>query len=326
MTRGVRNGRVTWRAVLLAAAFGASGLSRSAQDPGTPPGDLAKVTVTVSGRHQSLPPVALAKDDVLVYEANQRRPVVDWQSSQGQAAGLDLAVMIDDSSNDTLSVQFSDLRHFLSSLPGTTRVAIVYGVHGDATFAQQFTDDHRVAEHALRLPLGRINEGSSIYLSVADLAKHWPESGNRRALLLISDGIDLFRGVADSVAPENPDLQAAIDEAQRAGITVYSIFADGTARLDRNLFLINNGQSCLSLLTFATGGQSYYQGDRTPVAFNPYLQQLATNLGHQYVLSFRLLPSGAAGFQPLRVTTEQPGVEITAPDRVFVPAGEAGSR
>ena len=303
---------------LCVAAMVAGAMPLWAQDaPGAPP-DVAQVTVTVSGRHQSAPPTTLDRDDVLVYEANERRPVVKWQAEEGNAAGLDLAVMIDDSSDYRLGVQFSDLRHFLASLPATTRVAVVYGVHGDTNFTQKFTEDHQKAAQALRLPLGRINEGSSIYLSVADLAKHWPQDGNRRSILLISDGIDLFRGVVDSMPPENPDLQEAVNEAQRAGITVYTIFADGAAGFDRNLFLVNNGQSSLSLLSYETGGESYFQGNETPVAFSPFLQQIQRELGHQFTLAFSLLPS-KRGFQRLRVTTEQPAVEISAPDRVFVP-------
>jgi len=303
------------------APVGGSAMTASAQDSNASPGDVARVTVTVAGRHRSAAPVALTGKDVLVYEANERRTVVDWRPAEANTTGLDLAVMIDDSSDDTLSVQFSDLSHFLGSLPATTRVAIVYGTHGDASFAQEFTTDHQKAAQALRLPLGRIDEGSSIYLAVADLAKHWPQGGDRRAILLISDGIDLFRGVANSAAPLNPDLQEAIDEAQRAGVTVYTIFADGAARFDTNLFLINNGQSCLSRLSFETGGESYFQGEQTPLAFSPYLQLLGTDLERQYVLSFQAGRSKEAGFQPLRVTREQPGVEITGPDRVFVPAG-----
>jgi len=319
MTRSIQRGRLIGL-LLVCVAVGATTLPLLAQDSKAPPGSLARVTVTVSGRHHSAPPVALTRDDVLVYQANQRRPVIDWQPAEGNAAGLDLAVMIDDSSDDTLGVQFSDLSHFLGSLPATTRVAVVYGTHGDASIAQEFTADHQKAAQALRLPLGRIDEGSSIYLAVADLAKHWPQGGGRRAILLVSDGIDLFRGVVNSAAPLNPDLQEAIDEAQRAGVTVYTIFADGAARLEGNLFLINNGQSCLSLLSFETGGESYFQGYQTPLAFSPYLQKLGTDLGRQYILSFRPLPSKEPGFQHLRVTTEQSGVEITAPDRVFVPA------
>jgi len=319
MRRSIRRVRLMWL-LLVSAAIGASAMPLPAQESKAPPGDLAQVTVTVAGRHHSAAPVALTREDVLVYQANERRPVVDWRPAEANAAGLDLAMMVDDSSDDALSVQFSDLSHFLGSLPTTTRVAIVYGTHGDASVAREFTADHQKAAQALRLPLGRIDEGSSIYLAVADLAKHWPQGGGRRAVLLISDGIDLFRGVADSAAPLNPDLQEAIDEAQRAGVTVYTIFADGAGRLDGNSFLINNGQGCLSRLSFETGGESYFQGTQTPLAFSPYLQQLRTDLGRQYILTFRPLPSKEAGFQRLRVTTEQAGVEITAPDRVFVPA------
>ncbi len=49
---------------------------------------MIRVTVTVTSRDKSAPP-ALAKEDVMVRQDNERRPVIDWVPAQGDRAGLD---------------------------------------------------------------------------------------------------------------------------------------------------------------------------------------------------------------------------------------------
>ncbi|HMD98309.1 MAG TPA: hypothetical protein VKM93_13390, partial [Terriglobia bacterium] len=93
MRRSIRRVRLMWL-LLVSAAIGASAMPLPAQESKAPPGDLAQVTVTVVGRHHSAAPVALTREDVLVYQANERRPVVDWRPAEANAAGLDLAMMV----------------------------------------------------------------------------------------------------------------------------------------------------------------------------------------------------------------------------------------
>ncbi|MGH9447400.1 MAG: hypothetical protein ACRD3O_16940, partial [Terriglobia bacterium] len=176
------------------------------------------------------------------------------------------------------------------------------------------------AAKAVRLPLGRANEVSSIYMAVSDLVKHWPKNSGIHDVLLVSDGIDLYRGVMNSEPGVNPDLNSAIHDAARAHVTIFTIFANAAGLYRRNLFLINNGQSCLSLLTLSTGGQSFFQGFNTPVSFQPYLKRLARLLSSQYLLTFNAAPLKKPGMASVRVTTEQPGVELIAPPSVYVPA------
>jgi VWFA-related protein len=283
--------------------------------------DLVRVTVTVTSRDKNEPP-ALAKEDVMVRQDNERRPVVDWVPAQGDRAGLDLALLVDNSLDVTLGSQFKDLTQFLRGLPPTTRVAVFYSSFGSTSLRQDFTADHDLAAKALRLPAGSINDGSSIYLSIADLLKRWPKIENRAAVLLISDGIDIFRGVSLSEAYQDMDLQTAIDQAQRNGITVFTLFASGAARYRSNFYLIGNGQGCLLRLASETGGEAYFQGSQTPIAFRPFLAKATDRFDRQYVLTFRAQPLPKPGFSRLHVTTEVPRVEMIAPARIFVPAAQ----
>ena len=137
---------------------------------------------------------------------------------------------------------------------------------------------------------------------------------------MVSDGVDLFRGLEESSPASNPDLRRAIERAQRRGVVVDTIYARGESPLHRNFILVTNGQSSLARLAFETGGQAFFQGFDTPVGFQPFLGELAANLGQQYVLTFRALPGKKGGYQRFQITTEVPGVELVAPAQIYIPA------
>lgn len=277
-----------------------------------------KVAVTVL-RHGKPAPVELKADDVFVYQNNKRRPVVRWVKAQGENAGLDVAILVDDSLSSSIGNHFPDLKSFIKSLPADTKVAIVYGSHGNAEFAQNFTADHAKAAASIRIPTGPFSEGSSIYMALNDLIKHWPDDGNRRAVLMLSDGIDLYWGVTESLPSTNPDLQKSVRDSQRYGVSVYSIYANTTGGAGGSPFLVNAGQSCLSFLSLASGGRFFYQGTQTPINFQPILQEMKDRLDNQYLLTFRAEPGKKAGYDRLRITTEQSGIRFVAPMRVYVP-------
>lgn len=306
---------------LVAAVCGGVAFPAQGQGVAPQPGDLVRVTVTAVGRGGAAPP-AVPAENLLVYQEKQRRPVVGWTPVEVQAAGLDLAILVDDSLDTSVGLQLDDLAHFVRSLPASTRVAVAYANNGSANLRQDFTADHEQAANALRLPLGSPTAFSSVYLSLVDLLQRWPDSGHRRAVLLVSHGIDLFRGVAESSPGTNFDLDRAIREAQRRGVVVYTLYATGAGRIHRFFFLVSNGQGCLSRLALETGGEAFFQGFGTPIAFAPFLEDLGKMLGQQYVLLFRAQLGKKAGYQRLRVTTEQPGVELMAPRRVWVPAAQ----
>jgi hypothetical protein len=304
----------------LALAIGAAGmLAKSLEAQGSANGPNVRVTVTVAP-HGANALHALTSADVLVYQSHRRRPVVSWTPVRPDGSSTQLAVFIDDSTGASFGNQIGYLRSFIRSLPPAVQVAVVYAEHSDAVFLQKFTTNHELAAKALRLPLGRANEEQSIYMAVSDLVKQFPNNRKLHEIFLVSDGIDLYRGVTDSEPGVNPDFNAAIHDAVRAGVTIDTIFASAAGFYWRNLFLINNGQSCLSLLTFSTGGQSFFQGLNTPVSFQPYLEQLTKLLRSQYILTFNAAPLAKPGLAPIRVTTEQPSVQLIAPRSVYVPA------
>jgi hypothetical protein len=290
----------------------------SSQTPAPAP-DLVSTVVTVIN-HRSGPLPGITRGDVIVRQNGEVRPVVDWQPLTGAHAGIDLAVVIDDSLETSIALQWPGVKDFIHKLPPGSRVATVYGTGSRAEILQPFTTDRELAIKALRLPRGEMNEGSSIFLSLEELFKRWPEDHNRRVVLLISDGIDLFYGVRQSEPGQNINLQKAINLAQKKGVIVDAIFASGAAAFSRNFYLVGNGQSCLARLAFETGGRSYSVGLQTPVNMEPFLQQIADGFTRQYRLTFRAKLSRKADYARLRLATEQHGIELRAASRVYLPA------
>ena len=299
-------------AVLMVSVFPAH-----AQNQPTSPNNVSVTTyVTVLGPKYTAPP-ALSKADVNVDEGKQKREVTNWIPAQGDKAGLLLAIVIDDADTTDVASQLGDLRNFVTAQPKTTNIGVFYASNGTIQTASQFNQDHEAVAKTLRMPLGYTGAYSSIYLSVMNLIKGWPATGARREILLIADGIDRFRGDY----PTSPDVDATVDNAQKAGIMIHTLFASGVGRAGRNSFRVSLGQSNLSKISDATGGESFFQGFQTPVSFSPFLQQLDMVLKNQYWLSYATERSKKAKgeLRKFRVRTEQKEVEISSADRIFVP-------
>lgn len=315
----MRNRCIALRAVLaLAAGIGLSAPTLLAQEPTSSAGVPVHTVITVEARHGKDIPV-IYREDVRVFQGHDRDQVTGWLPLKGDHAALELFLLLDDASDTSLGSQLEDLRRFINAQPATTAISVGYMRNGTVDIVQNLTTDHASAAKALRLPLGSVGAYASPYLSVVDLIKRWPESPVRREILMISNGIDPLGG-----GPSNPYLDSAIEQAQRAGIIVYTIYATGVGHYGHSFWRFNWGQNNLSRLADETGGEAYFQGFGTPIAFAPYLEDLTNKLDHQYVLTFLAKAGKKAGFQRVKLQTEVPNAELVVPDRVYVPAGQQG--
>jgi len=279
----------------------------------------AHLLVTVEARHGSDVPV-INKEDVMVYEGHDRDTVTDWIPSQGDHAGLELFVLLDDGAGLSLGNQLEDIRKFIAAQPPSTKIGIAYMRDGTARVEQNLTSDHAQAAKALRLPIGESGVNASPYFSLTDLIKRWPQSTDRREVLMVTDGIDRYYGSDDL---QDPYVAAAIDDAQRAGIVVFPIYTPGAGHFSHSYWRAYWGQLYLSQVADETGGESYYIGfTGAPVTLVPYLDNLEHRLLHQYFLTFLAKPPKKVGFQRVKVTTEVTNAELVAPSRVYVATGQ----
>jgi hypothetical protein len=285
------------------------------QSPAT--GTPIHMVVTAEARHGADVPV-IQKEDVMVYEGRDRVQTTDWIPLQGDHAGLELFLLLDDGAGSSLGSQIEDLRRFIGSQPATTRIGVGYMRDGTVDIAQNLTDDHAKAAKSLRLPVGIAGINASPYFSISDLIKRWPEAPVRREILMVTDGIDRYGpgGASD------PYVDQAVEQAQRASIIIFSIYTPGAGHFGHTLWRINWGQNYLSQLSDQTGGESFYLGSEAPVSFSPYLDDLTRRLLHQYLLTFLAKPVKKAGMQGVKLRTEVANAELVAADSVYVPVSE----
>ena len=287
-----------------------------AQESASATGPAVNLVVTVEARHGSSVP-DVTRDDVMAYEGRDRDRVTGWLPLQGDHAGLEFFIMLDDSSNVTLGSQLEDIRQFINAQPPTTKIGVAYMSNGIAQVVQNLTTDHALAAKALRLPFGNPGASASPYFSLQDLVKRWPASDERHEVLMITDGIDRYWGSG----PDNAYVDKVIEQAQRAGVIVYSIYTPGVGHYGHSYWRTYWGQNYLSQLSDETGGESYYLiGSAPPVTFVPYLEDITRKINRQYLLTFIPKPQKKAGMQRVKVQTEVPNAELVSADKVYVPA------
>ena len=305
------NKKLQFRGALLLAGMALAALTPMAARSAPPVPSGVTVTVTAVGKKDA-PPRAVKKDDVQLYQGKERKQVANWRRGET----LFIAVLIDDSLRSSIANQWNDLRAFLMAQPPTTYIAVAYARNGTAMVVQDFTTDHALAAKAIRLPLGSGGAFTSPYLALQDWMKRWPESRERKSILLFSSGINYFRG-GSGIA--DPDLDSTIERAQKENINIWSIYYPDAGHLGSRGFRAFRGQNDLSRLGESSGAESYYLGVNEAVTFKPYLDELAMHLRNQYLLTFKGSGGGKGRFERVKLATELPNVQFLQAPEAFLP-------
>lgn len=304
------------KALLSAILFAVFGLAALAQQEPAFPGTQASVVVSAEAQHGTTVP-ALRAEDVIVTQGKQRDQVMSLEPLFSSQAGVQIFILIDDSlSTSDLGPKLNDIRQFIAAQPANVQVGVAYMRNGTALIAQNPISDHALAAKALRLPTGESAGGASPYFSLGELIKRWPETNAARQVVMISDGVDPYW---DSFSLDDPYVNEAIDQAQRARVVVNAIYARGDGHLGHTLWRNTLAQSFLSELADSTGGEAYYLATDSPPSFTPYFNQIAKRMQHGYLLTFKAQPGAKSGMQPVKISTEVPNVDLVAQSRVYVP-------
>jgi hypothetical protein len=279
------------------------------------PGVPVSIVITLEPkRGKTIPPVE--QQDITVQEGREKRPVTGLVPLQGR---MQLMLLIDDSARGTFDTEISTLKQFVNSLPADTEVGVAYMRNGMAEITAPFTRDHAAAAQGIRVAVGPGGADVSPYDSLSDAIKRWPQAGaERKEVIMISSGVEGLGGGWD---PENPYVNAGIEDSQKAGVTVYSIYSPSAGHLGHSFWRNTWGQNFLSQLSDETGGESYMIGFGSPVSFEPFLQQILQQLQHQYLLTFQARPEQKSGLQAIKVNILEKDASVAAPDKVYVRAG-----
>ncbi|HEX4308675.1 MAG TPA: hypothetical protein VHZ25_01540 [Acidobacteriaceae bacterium] len=249
--------------------------------------------------------------------------ISNWQPLRGPQAGVELVLLIDDGARVSLGREFDDIRQFVQSLPPNVKIAFAYMQNGRAALSGPFSADHAKAAQQLHLPLGAPGYSASPYFCLSDLAKSWPSADRsaRREVIMITDGVDYYHLQYD---PEDPYVQAAIQDSVRAHLVVYSIYWRNAGPADRSWYQNNAGQNLLLAVTDSTGGNSYWEGFGNPVSLQPFFDDFDRRINNQYELDFTAPLRGKAEVASLKVKVNANDVKTTAPQKTWLaPAGMA---
>lgn len=240
--------------------------------------------------------------DFVVFENGQKQEIVS--ALPAEKAPLSVEILIQDNLVLGVANEIRGIQRFIRDLPDGSRVMTGYLTVGSVRVQQDFTMDRELAADSLRIPLG--SDASSptyLYSEVVDgIKKLAAQPAGRKVLLVISDGLDLSRGLTDASPALAFDLDRAIREAQARGVVVYSFYAPSVGFENGNHVANIYGQGCLKRLTDETGGVAYFSGN-SYVSFDPFFRELGDQLGRQWLITYRSSNTGS-GFREVKVTVE----------------------
>jgi VWFA-related protein len=272
------------------------------------PGRPVTIPVTIRVKEE----LELQNIDLTISEDGEPQTIISVRGI-GTSSPVTLALLIQEDLVPSVGNEIKALAEFIRKLPKGSRVMIGYLRTGSLQVKQKFTNDLEKAAKSLRPPSGFASAGPfNPYVEVIEALKRFESQPlGRRAILLVSDGLDISRGVDSSAPTQSIDLQRAINESQRRSVAIYGFYAP-TLVAAANPSLAANAQSSLLRLSNETGGLAFFQGTGAPVSFDPFIRELDISLQKQAALTF-LSTHLKKGFHRIEVKSATPGVRVAYP-------------
>jgi hypothetical protein len=271
-------------------------------------GKPVTVPVTIRVKEET----ELQNVDLSIHEDGEPQTIISVRGI-GTNSPITLAVLIQEDLVPSVGNEIKDMAGFVRQLPKGSRVMVGYVRAGSLQVKQRFTTDLEKAASSMRPPVGVASASPyNPYVEVIEALKRFEgQPLGRRAILLVSDGLDISRGVDSSSPTQSVDLQRAVNESQRRGVAIYGFYAP-TVLAAANPALVSNAQSSLLRLSDETGGLAFFQGTGAPVSFVPFIRELDPSLQKQAALTF-LSTHLNKGFHRIEVKSSTPGVRVAYP-------------
>jgi hypothetical protein len=288
------------------AAFALSALAAFAQSQ-PEKGVEIQMILTVAD-HMSHKPIALKPGDISIIDATVTsvEPITPGHD-------LELYLLVDDAANFDFGGKLANLKQFITSQPATVPIGIAYIHDGALSVAQTPTTDHAKVAHVLRAPEG--SKSANPYCALSDLMLQWQKNSLRREIVMVSTGIDETAkgGIC-------ANAETTIHDAQHDGIEIFALYNPAGNYTSDDWFRVDEGVTDLAHVCYETGGESYFQGHSPVGSLEPYLDDIAEHLAHQYLVKFRLVPGSESGFRTIYVSSGPSAPEVMVPESVWVPA------
>lgn len=305
-------------ALLCTAAFGQQ-RSLDAEDESAagrgPRGRVRTVTIPITIREKGsrVQQEIMAVGEFVVHEDGDVQKILSIRDIGN--APLSVAILVQDDVVPSIGNEIKAMAEFIRRLPRGSRVMVGYIRSGSLQVRQKFTTDLERAAGALRIPIGSSAVAPfNPYVEIREGLKRFEGlPTGRRAMLVVSDGLDISRGLDGSIPGQSIDLERAIKEAQRHSVAVYSFYAPTvTLAAANNQLLTSNALGALEKLADETGGRAYFQGTNAPVSFDPFLRDLGISFTRQKALTY-LSTHPNKGFHRIEVKSGMPNIEIDHP-------------
>jgi VWFA-related protein len=274
---------------------------------------VVNVLATVRGKNGALV-TDLTKDDFQIRENN--RPQNLRYFARETDLPLSLGIMVDTSLSQlkVLDAELGASFRFLDEVIREDKDSVFVMQFDLAVMMRQdLTSSRKKLESALQnvdtpshhdLMLQR-GGGTLLYDAVIKGAEVMRGQRNRKALILLTDGVD-----TGSEAP----LSAAIDAAQRADTLIYSILFSDEGYY--GIFGGGDGQHVLKSLSKETGG-SYFEVTKK-LGIEQIYKIIQDELRSQYSLGFVSdVPVRVSEFRKLQLTTRQKGLAVESRDKYW---------
>lgn len=272
------------------------------------------VFATVRGKNGALIR-DLTKDDFAILE-NGRPQTIRYFSRETDLP-LSLGLMIDTSLSQgkVLEAELGASLRFLDQVLREDKdQAFVMQFDLAVVTRQEFTHSRMKLEDALavvdmpsrRELLLQRGGGTLLYDAVVEAAKVMKNQNNRKAAILLTDGVD---------TGSDASLDAAIEAAQRSDLMIYSILFS-----DEGYYGLfgggGEGRRVLALLAKETGG-SFFEVSRKQ-SIEQIFGEIQEELRSQYSLGFVSdAPVRVSEFRKLQVTVRQKGLAVEMRDRYW---------
>jgi hypothetical protein len=278
----------------------------------------APIQITVSAGHfyTETAPV-LTRDDLTVTQGFEDVPIVSVTPLHG---ALEIFLLIDHCSSCEPGTKFNELRRFIVSQPPETSFGVAYIREGKLEPALNPTQDREAVVKAINTPEG--SKPANPFTALAELIRQWPPSTSRRAVLMISNGLD----PGGDIDKPNGPAEDAIDEAIRAGVSVFAMYHPSADYERADWSKLYAGQIELAHVAAETGGEAYFLGFGPLPTIAPFLDDIADHLANQYVLAFVPCTVSPGSFRDIYVVSANSKIDVIAPAKFWMPPVETSSR
>ena len=272
----------------------------SAQEPTTTirvESRLVNVALNVLDEHGA-PVSGLTKEDFELSEDGKTQRIAIFEKESSTPLSIVLALDASESVLSDANLERQAAKGFLKGLVRTQDRVDLMSFSDSVDEVVSFTNNI----HAVDSGIGRIQRGAStalydaIYLASQRLTEAPAIAGERRVVVLITDGEDTAR---------RGSYDAALEEAERAGAMMYSlIVVPVAADAGRN----EGGEHALIQMAHDTGGKYYYVEDKRDLA--PAFARVSEDLRTQYTVGYYAPQTGgnAAGLRQIGVQLKDPAL------------------